>query len=90
MRERRGKTVSQQRHLSNFVYAALASFAIDIGFAVSPRREEDWLHVLRFGLLQEHNVGVSMAANETEPLAIERPMKVGDVFRLEVGDRHSR
>lgn len=42
MRERRGKTVSQQRQLSNFVYAALASFAIDIGFAVSPRREEDW------------------------------------------------
>src|SRR5260370_41646614 len=46
--------------------------------------------VLRLGLLQEYNVGIGVAADESESLAIEGPVKVPDAFGFEVGDLLSR
>ncbi len=41
---------------------------------------------LRFGLLREHNIGIGVAAYHTQLAAVERPVKVRDLFRFEVGD----
>jgi hypothetical protein len=46
--------------------------------------------VLRFGFLQEHNIGIGMAADYAQLTTVERPVKVGDVFRFEVRDLLSR
>src|SRR5580692_2273446 len=46
--------------------------------------------VLRFGLLQQHNIGIGVAANQPQLAAVERPVKVGDLFRFKVGDLPSR
>ena len=48
------------------------------------------MFILRLGLLQEHNIGIGVAANHPQLAAVERPVKVGDVFRFEVGDLFSR
>ncbi len=46
--------------------------------------------VLRFGLLQEHNIGIGMAPDQPQLAAVERPVKVGDLFRFKVRDLPSR
>jgi len=45
---------------------------------------------LRFGFLQEHNIGICVAADHTQLAAVERPVKVPDLFRFEIGDLLSR
>src|SRR5580658_5687533 len=45
---------------------------------------------LRFRLFEEHDIGVGVAADEAKFLAVERPVKVPNVFRFEVGDLLSR
>ena len=45
---------------------------------------------LRFGLLQEDHIGFGVAADHSQLAAIERPVKVADLFSLEVGDLFSR
>ena len=47
-------------------------------------------HVLRLGLLQEHNVRIGATADHTYLTAIGRPAKIGDVLGFEVGDLFSR
>ncbi len=83
-RERRGSLLLQP---------AVLGFGRDedgnVGAGLFPERQEYW-HVLRFGLLQEYNIGIDVAADETESLAIEGPVKVPDAFGFEVGELLSR
>lgn len=64
-------------------------FALDI----EPDEIEEWLHALelgnptkekirrlRFGLLKEHNIGISVAADQTQFAAVGRPVKVPDLL----------
>jgi hypothetical protein len=47
-------------------------------------------HILRFRLLQQYNIGIGVAADQAQLAAVERPVKVVDFFRFEVGDLFSR
>ena len=44
---------------------------------------------LRLGLLQEHDIGIGVAADHPELVAVGGPAKVEDAFGLEVGDLFS-
>jgi len=66
----------------------MASFRMGY-VGVFPEREEYW-HVLWFGFLQEDDVGIGVAADQTELGAVERPVKVNDLLRFEVGELLSR
>lgn len=48
------------------------------------------IHVLRFGLFQQHNIGVGVASDHPQLVTVERPVKVCDSFRLEVRDLLAR
>src|ERR1700746_3188010 len=45
---------------------------------------------LRLGFLQQHHVGIDMAAQNAERLAIRRTMELKNLFGVEVGDLTAR
>src|SRR5579863_263072 len=45
---------------------------------------------LRLGFLQQHDIGIGVAADQAQFAAVEGPVKVYDLFRFEVGDLFSR
>src|SRR5271169_759503 len=47
-------------------------------------------HVLQFGLFEQHNIRIGVAADQAELAAIERPVEIDDLFRFEVSDLLSR
>jgi hypothetical protein len=75
---------------AGIAYSALASFRMGMSGSASFQSLTNTWHILRFGLLQEYNIGIGVAANQTQLAAVERPVKVLDLFRLEVGDLLSR
>ena len=46
--------------------------------------------MLRFGFLQEHNIGIGVSTEDAEHLAVRRPLHIGDLVRVKVRDLLSR
>jgi hypothetical protein len=74
------------RDYFSFAYSAFACFRAGMSGSASFQRLRNTRHVLRFGFLKEHNIGIRVSADQTQLAAIERPMKVPDLLSLKVGD----